>query len=356
MNNLDKQYINILEDILENGVKKSDRTGTGTLSVFSREIRHKMSDGFPILTTKKVHFKGVIEELLWFINGDTNIKPLVDKGVNIWVGDCYKKYIKECREEMSKEDFIESIKQDKNVFTGETGFSKKYGDIGPGYGKQWRKWNISNKVNPNTGEFFLGNSYIDQISNLINDLKNNPDSRRLLVSAWNVSELSEMTLPPCHFAFQCYTRELTYSERYRYWFNHNYENGFVYYETMKVNFDSDLWVPTPTRALSLKWYQRSVDFPLGLPFNIASYGLLLELLAKEVGMIPDELIGSLGDCHIYTNQIDGVKEQIKRAPYLLPSFFVKPNPVNFDIFNISSDDLVLIGYESHPSIKFPLSN
>jgi len=260
MNNLDNQYHKLLEDILDIGVDKMDRTGTGTLSVFGRQITHNMSDGFPLLTTKKMAFKTMMLELKWFLKGDTNIKYLVDNGCNIWNGDAYKAYktkygYDDIDAPLSMGEFITKIKTDEL-------FAKDNGDLGPIYGKQWRHWN----------------GY-DQITNLINELKTNPDSRRLMVSAWNVGELSQMTLPPCHYGFQVYTRELSLSERFT-WFGNNggshMHHDFIEQEMGEYN--------VPTRSLSLMWNQRSVDTFLGLPFNIASYGLLLELLAKEVNM------------------------------------------------------------------------
>jgi thymidylate synthase len=198
MNNIDKQYQDLLQDILDNGVEKKDRTGTGTISVFGRQIRHKMSEGFPLLTTKKMPWKSIVTELLWFLQGDTNIKWLVDNGCNIWNGDAYKNYLllmigNEPEKILSMDDFIDKIKNDDK-------FAKKWGDLGPIYGKQWRKWA------PESGEINKGG--VDQIANLINDLKSNPDSRRLMVNAWNVGELDQMVLPPCHYGFQVYTREL----------------------------------------------------------------------------------------------------------------------------------------------------
>ena len=307
MNSLDKQYQTLLQDILDNGITKSDRTGTGTISVFGRQIRHKMSEGFPLLTTKKMPFKTMVTELLWFLRGDTNIKFLVDNDCHIWNGDAYKNYKVENQKladvighgfhggRLTKEEFINKIKTDAD-------FANKWGELGPVYGKQWRSWN--------KWENTFGKGYkqgIDQIANLINDLKTNPDSRRLMVNAWNVGELDQMTLPPCHYGFQVYTRELTEYERgeilqpsgldalnregrYRFWKENN----------------------MPTRAISLMWNQRSVDTFLGLPFNIASYGLLLEIIAKAVNMVPDELIGNLGDVHLYSNHIEQAKEQIGR--------------------------------------------
>jgi len=352
MNTLDKQYQELLQDILDNGVTKSDRTGTGTKSIFGYTIRHNMSEGFPVLTTKKMAWKTMVTELLWFLRGDTNIKFLVNNGCHIWDGDSYKAYEKWYDEvavhspfgevpRMTKESFIKAIGLDDE-------FAKKWGDLGPVYGKQWRRWGRKNVTNYDlkdvkgsdqhkviqaieNGEdvtkygvkIEYQNNSIDQIQNLINDLKTNPDSRRLMVSAWNVGELHQMTLPPCHYGFQCYVREGKY--------------------------------------LSLMWNQRSVDTPLGLPFNIASYALLLELLAMETDMIPDQLIGNLGDCHIYLNQIDGVKEQLTRIPMTpgqltINDEFWNPDVGVFEQQDIRPEDFHVDGYESHPTIKFPLSN
>jgi len=275
MNTLDKKYQDLLQDILDNGVHKSDRTGTGTISVFGRQIKHNMKQGFPILTTKKVAWKGVVSELLWFLTGQTNIAFLHKHNNHIWDGD-YEK-------------------------SGRTD-----GDLGPIYGKQWRKWDGKN-------------GRIDQIDDLVKNLKENPDSRRLMVSAWNVGELDEMVLPPCHYGFQVWTRE---------------KNG--------------------QRYISLMWNQRSVDTFLGLPFNIASYGLLLHIIANEVDMIPDELIGNLGDTHLYLNHIEQAKEQISRESFDLP--ILKTTAKIDGICCNTPDDFVLEGYQSHPAIKAPLSN
>jgi thymidylate synthase len=315
MNTLDKKYQDLLQDIIDNGVHKSDRTGTGTISVFGRQIRHNMKQGFPILTTKKVAWKGVVSELLWFLTGQTNISFLLKHNNHIWDGDAYKRYKTtydiESREStngleqlhmlsnLTKEQFIERIQTDNE-------FAKKWGDLGPIYGKQWRKWDGSN-------------GRIDQIDNLINELKSNPNSRRLMVSAWNVGELEQMTLPPCHYGFQVYTKEVD-GKRY----------------------------------ISLMWNQRSVDTFLGLPFNIASYGLLLHIIANEVDMIPDELIGNLGDVHLYSNHIEQAKEQISREPFDLPT--LKTNAKIDGICCNVPDDFILEGYQPHPAIKAPLSN
>jgi len=307
MNNIDKQYQQLLQDILDYGVEKKDRTGTGTKSIFGYTIRHNMKEGFPLLTTKKMAWKTLVTELMWFLRGDTNIKYLVDNGCHIWDGDAYKNFVATIKQKHSihyepieKDSFIERVKTDSE-------FAKQYGELGPIYGKQWRDWNG-----------------VDQIQNLIDQLKTNPDSRRLMVSAWNVGELDQMVLPPCHYGFQCYVREGKY--------------------------------------LSLMWNQRSVDTFLGLPFNIASYALLLEILAKAVQMIPDQLIGSLGDVHLYNNHIDQAKEQLTRDSFELPR--LKMNPIFLaNLEHKGLDEAIngqvnfeLEGYQSHASIKAPLSN
>ena len=254
MNNLDLEYQKLLQEILLDGKEKTDRTGTGTKSIFGKQIRHKMSEGFPLLTTKKMAIKSIMTELKWFLKGDTNIKYLVDNGCNIWNGDAYKTYQRACmyeldREELTLEEFVKRIKSDFS-------FAKVWGELGPVYGKQWRS--ISKRYGSSP-------TYkIDQIQNLIETIKENPDSRRLMVNAWNVQKIDEMTLPPCHYGFQCYVND---------------------------------------GKLSLMWNQRSVDTFLGLPFNIASYGMLLLLLCEETNLEPGELIGNLGDTHLYLNHL-----------------------------------------------------
>jgi len=306
MNNIDKKYTDLLQDILDNGVEKKDRTGTGTLSVFGRQIRHKMSEGFPLLTTKKMAWNSIVTELLWFLRGETNIKFLLDYDCHIWDGDAYKRYERsrtwELQETPTMSEFIKKIKEDEL-------FRKTWGELGPIYGKQWRHW--ENEV-VNYAGMKYDREHIDQIKNLIDELKTNPDSRRLMVNAWNVGELDQMVLPPCHYGFQVYTRELRYKERYDYWFSRNYETGMEKNYNLIPDMENPYYEPTPKRAISLIWNQRSVDTFLGLPFNIASYALLLEIIAKEVGMIPDELIGNLGDTHLYLNHIEQAKEQIGR--------------------------------------------
>jgi len=368
--NIEKQYLKLLKDILENGIEKQDRTGTGTISVFGRQIRHDMSKGFPLLTTKKMYWKGIVTELLWFLRGDTNIKYLVDNDCHIWNGDAYKNYVQTMDNKRPAVDiseygdidtngiltipeFIEKIKTDDE-------FAKKWGELGPVYGKQWRGWN--------KWENAFGKGYtqgIDQIQNSINLLKTDPDSRRNRVNAWNVGELDKMTLPPCHTDFQFYTRELSFAERRDLAQIYAEENNKLplaidaygregipeYMDTI----DNTGW-NIPKRAISLMWNQRSVDTFLGLPFNIASYGLLLEIIAKEVNMVPDELIGNLGDVHLYKNHIEQAKEQMTREPMTLPTLDIHPGILDYDLDKLDKDMFNVKDYQSHPPIKAPLSN
>ena len=302
MNSLDLRYQNILQDILLEGKEKGDRTGTGTISVFGKQIRHDMSEGFPLLTTKKMAVKTMMTELKWFLKGDTNIKYLVDNNCHIWDGDAYKAYCKahpsEYHDDMfTQKEFIQHIKEDES-------FAYSWGKLGPIYGKQWREWS------PVAGEINKGGK--DQIKELIKNIKENPDSRRLMVSAWNVSELPLVVLPPCHYGFQCYVND---------------------------------------GKLSLMWNQRSVDTFLGLPFNIASYGTLLLLLCEETNLEPGELIGNLGDTHLYKNHIEQAEEQRLRSSFKLPTIKLS----NVDILN-GEWDYEIEGYTYHPTIKAPLSN
>jgi len=355
MNKLDKQYQDLLQSILDYGVEKQDRTGTGTKSIFGYTIRHNMQDGFPLLTTKKMAWKTMVTELLWFLRGDTNIKFLVDNNCHIWDGDAYKNYCtaykdghefyedEQVKRSFTQEEFINKIKTDDE-------FAKKWGDLGPIYGKQWRSWTKFEDESIEHNEWYKSSESIDQISNLINDLKTNPDSRRLMVNAWNVGELNQMVLPPCHYGFQVYTRELSVVERMEYYGKHFMKEteSKTFDELSQIDYDK---LNIPTRAISLMFNMRSCDTFLGLPFNIASYGLLLMMLADEVNMVPDELIGNLGDTHIYLNHIEQAKEQIGREPMELPTVHVRDG-----IFCSSVNDVILENYNSHPSIKAPLSN
>jgi thymidylate synthase len=318
MNKLDQDYQQLLLDIMTNGVEKEDRTGTGTISVFGRQIRHNMQDGFPLLTTKRMAINSIMTELKWFLKGDTNIKYLVENGCNIWNGDAYKQYVDiECNpphdHSLSQKEFIDRIKTD-NLFAA------KWGELGPIYGQQWRHWTVSEDTSYDD-EYV----WVDQIQYLIQQLKENPDSRRLMVSAWNVGELDQMTLPPCHYGFQVYTRPSTREEKI-------------------VN-------PGKYRVVSLMWNQRSVDTFLGLPFNIASYGMLLELIAKECDMIPGELIGNLGDVHLYKNHIKQANTQCSRQSYNLPKLTKLKGSLLKGEFEHSIEY-----YECWPKIEAPISN
>jgi thymidylate synthase len=376
-NNADRQYKELVEHILHFGNDKADRTGTGTKSIFGWQIRHRMSEGFPLLTTKKMYFKGIVTELIWFLRGDTNIKYLLENDCHIWDGDAFRNYCTTKIEKtqtgeihtstsghyglVTKEEFINKIKTDDE-------FAKQWGDLGPVYGKQWRSWN-NYTVKP--GLVSLGNGMynqnywdidkpIDQIANIINDLKTNPDSRRMMVNAWNVGELDQMVLPPCHYGFQVYTRELSFEERYIIWYKSkdnlvkNVANWFDYKNTITHEWLNNRNIPS--RSISLMWNQRSVDVGLGLPFNIASYALLLEIIAKEINMIPEDLIGNLGDCHIYNNHVDGLKEQITRVPYELPKLSIANLLCGENWKCYEPRHINILNYQSHPAIKLPLSN
>ena len=346
MNTLDKQYQDLLQYILEYGVSKEDRTGTGTISTFGRQIRHNLNDGFPLLTTKKMAIKSIMTELKWFLKGDTNIKYLVDNGCNIWNGDAYKRYYTYFDKlgegiPYNIKEFIEQIKTDNE-------FAEEWGELGPIYGKQWRNWTRRTTreekiVNPG-----VYTEQIDQIKNLIEELKSNPDSRRLMVSAWNVGQLNQMVLPPCHYGFQVYTRVLDLDERID-WYNKNSDPSHQSRDYFHEHMDD---YRVPRRVISLMWNQRSVDTFLGLPFNIASYAMLLHLIAKEVDMIPGEIVGNLGDTHLYKNHIEQAEEQISREPFEhLPK--LKLNNVNL----LDGEfDYEILHYHSHPTIKAPLSN
>lgn len=312
MGYIDKTYNDLLSKILKEGNEKEDRTNTGTFSLFGYQLRHDMRNGFPLLSTKKLHTKSIIHELLWFLQGNTNIKYLKDNGVTIW-------------DEWADEN----------------------GNLGPVYGKQWvdcggyfssGHWNSEkNKL----GKYFNG---INQIQQIIDTLRTNPDSRRMIVSAWNVQELSEMKLPPCHYGFQIYSRELSLKERNDYYsLNNPYPLPKNDVTPSKLSA-----LRVPLRGISLMWNQRSVDTFLGLPFNIASYGLLLSMISQQVNMIPLELIGNLGDCHIYKNHLDYVEEQLTIRDCNIESPQLQLNKKN-NIFNYTIDDFEFINYKPQPN-------
>ena len=297
-----KQYLDLLKRIKEDGVVKSDRTGTGTRSVFGHQMRFNLQEGFPLLTTKKVFLKGVIHELLWFLAGDTNIKYLVDNGVHIWDNDAYRYYNELCVRHgvlpVTMEAFLEAAQnQIESPIEGYT-----FGDLNHVYGYQWRSWPCGD-----------GKS-IDQIRQVIDTIKHNPDSRRMIVSAWNVAEVEDMALPPCHVLFQFYVA-----------------NG----------------------KLSCMLYQRSADTFLGVPFNIASYALLTMMIAQECGLEAGEFVHTLGDTHLYLNHMDQVEEQLSREPRALPT--MKLNSEIKSVFDFKYEDFTLESYDPHPAIKAPMS-
>ena len=366
MNSLDKKYLDLIADIMNNGVSKEDRTGTGTVSVFGRQLEFDMSEGFPLLTTKKVHFKSVAHELLWFLRGETNIRSLVKEGVTIWSEWPYQNYYDYASQleepdyryhiddpnlnitrMMTIQEFNEAIVLDEN-------FAKQFGDLGPVYGKQWVDWGgeAGRRHQTMTGGpvYFEG---INQINKLVDDLKNNPDSRRLMVNAWNVAQVDQMALPPCHYGFQVYTRKLNITERIKAWEKLPTFDvlDFPIGNLSKKECHRVLTeLGVPERGISLMWNQRSVDTFLGLPFNIASYALLLHLLADVVNMEPDKLICSLGDVHLYNNHLDFAKEQIKREPYEnLPKLVIKNKRAN--VTHYSYDDFEIVGYGCHANFK-----
>ena len=287
-----RQYLDLLQHILDKGERKEDRTGTGTIAVFGYQMRFDLRDGFPLVTTKKVHLKSIIHELLWFLNGDTNIEYLAKNGVRIWDDWPYKKY----KNSMSFAG--ETMREFSARVAAEPDFAKQWGDLGPVYGYQWRSW-------PGTD-----GSQVDQISGLIRDLKEKPDSRRHIISAWNVADIGQMTLPPCHCLFQFFV-----------------SNG----------------------RLSCQLYQRSADTFLGVPFNIASYSLLLMMIAQVTGYEAGDFIHTFGDAHIYTNHLEQVELQLSRSPRPLPKMRI--NPGVKDIFEFQYEDFELVDYDPHPHIK-----
>jgi thymidylate synthase len=282
-----KAYLDLCRHVLEHGTQKSDRTGTGTLSVFGYQMRYNLEEGFPLLTTKKVHLKSIVHELLWFIKGDTNIKYLVDHDVKIWNEwpyEAFKKSIDYKGESM--EDYILKIKNDPS-------FAEKYGDLGPVYGAQWRNFNG-----------------VDQLQYILDELKNNPDSRRMILSAWNPAEIKHMALPPCHTLIQFYVAD---------------------------------------GKLSLQLYQRSADIFLGVPFNIASYALLLLMVAQVTHLKPGEFVHTLGDAHIYSNHVDQIRLQLTRTPKQRPTLQLNQNIDS--LFDFTYDDIKLENYDPYPAIK-----
>jgi thymidylate synthase len=360
MKTIDEQYIDLMRHVIDNGNVKKTRNGN-TKSIFGYMLTHDMRTGYPLITTRKMPFKySVLPELLWFISGQTRIKPLLDKKCNIWNGDCYESYRKTMFKLNLSDDILEYdsfIDKVKN----EPEFEEKWGDLGKIYGYQWRN--------------FGG---IDQFKELIENIKNDCNSRRLIVNSWNVPEIQEAVLPPCHVLFQLYANEIPFIERL------SYVNEIDY----SFDLDDDVLdvLGIPKHYLSLQWYQRSVDIPLGLPTNIASYALLLIMIARETNTIPLNLNAMLGDTHIYENQIENAIEQIgryytheercemnnldsklfspldldkmnyprkSREPMKLPKIEILSDK---NIFELTEDDIKLVNYVSHPTIKYPLSN
>ena len=295
-----KQYLELLAKIRHEGVVRDDRTGTGTMGIFGYQMRFDLGKGFPLLTTKRVFMKGVIHELLWFLKGDTNIKYLVDNGVHIWDSDAYRYYNELCIKHGVLPVDMDTFLAAAGVESPIEGY--RFGDLNHVYGYQWRSWRS-----------YQGES-IDQIKQVIDTIKHNPSSRRMIVSAWNVAEVGEMALPPCHTMFQFFVAE---------------------------------------GKLSCQLYQRSGDSFLGVPFNIASYALLTMMIAKECGLQPGDFVHTLGDTHLYLNHIEQADEQLSREPRQLPT--LRLNPDVKSIFDYTYDDIELLGYDPHPAIKAPLS-
>lgn len=336
--NISTEYQELLKDVIDNGVERADRTGTGTIAVFGRMVSHDMSKGFPLLTTKRVWLKGVLNELLWFLQGGENIKYLVDNGVNIWNEWPFQQYVKKMKlniEPGTKEWDTEIIKYRDNIINS-SDFAQKHGNTGPIYGSQWVNFNGDG---------------INQISGVIEQLKNNPDSRRILVTALNPSKQKQMVLEPCHYSFQFDTSEIPFYDRFNLFIKENPKYSKLPSNEIRRKMDDENF---KSRYISLLWNQRSVDTALGLPFDIASYGLLLMMIGQQVNMEPKYLKGMLGNVHIYKNHINGVKEMLTRDPlkYKLPKIII--NKAN-DIFSYSYDDVKLFDYNTYPLIKFKIS-
>jgi len=353
MNNVDKQFKELINLILDNGGNKMDRTGTGTKSVFGHQMRFNMDEGFPLLTLRKIHTKSLVHELLWFLSsfdwkyakfGNTNIKYLLDNGVTFWSEWPYEDYKKKMEyhnlPELTLKEFEQNIKNDDD-------FALKFGSIGPGYGEQWLNSGSLDieKIIDDKKQRFRVNG-VNQIDNVINDLKKNPDSRRIIVNSWNPLRLDEMLLPPCHMFFQFYTIRMTPEERLERFNKWVEENGKDSNMTMdEHNF--------PTRLVSLQMYQRSVDTGLGLPFNIASYSLLLHMISQIVNMIPHEFIWTGGDTHIYNNHVEQLEEILKRESFELPTLKLNHNIKS--IYDFRYEDIIIENYKSHPNIKMEVA-
>ena len=354
MNATDNEYKRLLNLILSEGRVKHNRTGIDTKGVFGAQARFDLSWGFPILTTKKVFFKGIVHELLWFLRGDTNIKYLVDNGVHIWDEWAYKIYKEKPMSELwegeyycpnifgegiskfTQEQFIQKIKEDAK-------FASKWGELGEGtYGGMWRKFSYYiPSVGYNADEACAETGTVDQIQKVMDKLKNNPDDRRMIVSAWHPYWIDHCALPPCHCLFHFNTEELTHDERCYSWVAG--EHGFA---SVKSD-DFDKW-GAPKRRLNVLLYQRSCDTFLGVPFNITSYSLLLAMVAHCVNMVPGTFVHTYGDLHIYQNHMDQVKLLLSREPMEAPKLWL--NPKVKDLFAFKYEDIKLVNYVSHPSI------
>lgn len=344
-----KQYKELVQRILTEGVKKLDRTGTGTIGVFGHQSRYDLREGFPLLGLKQTSFKNISYELLWFLKGDTNIQYLVQNGVNIWVDDAYKKYTTDYMKEnppfdspyphfLKREEFIDAIKNDNK-------FAAQYGSLGNVYGKQWRSWETEKR------EF--GSVTMDQLQLAINTIKNNPMSRRNIVTAWNPGEIEGMTLPPCHCIFQFECQEIPTEDRYNIYYNH-VENHPAFHTMDADEVAQKLdYVGVPKHYLSCHLFQRSCDTFLGVPYNIASYALLTEMVASLTNTIAKDFVHTYSDTHLYLNHVEQAKEMITREDLPLPKLKLNHMVNSIDEFKYS--DFTIENYTSHAPIKAKLS-
>jgi thymidylate synthase len=371
MNQLDNQYKKLISLILKSGKKKNDRTGTGTVSIFGHQMRFNLKNGFPLLTLRKIHTKSLIHEMLWFLSsfdekykkfGNTNIKYLLDHGVTFWSEWPYENYKKIYNNRGY--DSILSIKEYENRIKNDDNFALEFGSIGPGYGEQWLNsggiemveiidndvYKSDDDIRRKTKKKIIKLDGINQINQVINTLKKNPDSRRMIVDSWNPININDMLLPPCHMMFQFYSVLMTPNEKYDEYYNfietNNLDKNMPYNKGLKYyNF--------PDRYLSIQMYQRSVDVGLGLPFNISEYSLLLSMISQIVNMVPNEMIWTGGDTHIYNNHIDQLNELIKREPKPLPKLILNKNIKN--IYDFRYNDIIIQNYNPHPNIKMKVS-
>ena len=342
-----KQYQDLMAEVFAKGTPKKDRTGTGTLSIFGHQMRFNLQEGFPLVTTKRCHLRSIIHELLWFLKGDTNIQYLKDNGVTIW-----------------------------------DEWADKNGDLGPVYGKQWRTWTAHDEVHTGNKKIIaemeedgweeagyreasmLLTKDIDQIAKVMDQLKNDPDNRRIIVSAWNVADLDDMALAPCHAFFQFYTREMDFEERESWFFDNHDQTKFNYFisELNSRNLDREAYEGeryqyiienSPERILSCQLYQRSADVFLGVPFNIASYALLIHMFAQQANMAVGDFVWTGGDVHLYSNHLEQARTQLGRSPRQLPKLIIKRKPDS--IFDYKFEDFDIEGYDPHPAIKAPVA-